>query len=379
MKNDYLEYYGEHSISPVKQNIEDIEVHYERRRKLYRQCGVPVLAFRNAEMLEVGPGGGYNTLAFFNWKIQHIDLVEANTQGINDMQQLFLKYDISKEKYQIFQKKIEDFQIDKQYDIIIAEGFLPYIYNQREVIKKLQDLVAVDGIIVITCVDNVCMFIEAMKRLVGIALSADIVDYEQKVDYLTEFFEPQLAKLRGVSRSAKEWVQDQILCPAGVNGMELSIVQAMEYFDDGFEVLGGSPKIFTDYSWYKDIWYDYKADYKEQFAKKRLSFLLANMPEVILPKNKVYILVQHFELIKKFAAEYEKTLDNNKIREIIEEMDYISEQMILDFNDKFMNIFKEIKEVLYHICKNEEINMNKYPLFFSAFGRTQQYISFVKK
>ena len=58
MKNDFLEYYGEHSISPVKQNIKEFEIHLERRRKLYRQCGIPLLAFRNAEILEVGPGGG---------------------------------------------------------------------------------------------------------------------------------------------------------------------------------------------------------------------------------------------------------------------------------------------------------------------------------
>ena len=58
MENDFLEYYGEHNISPVKQDIGNIELHYERRKKLYRQCGIPVIAFRNAEILEVGPGGG---------------------------------------------------------------------------------------------------------------------------------------------------------------------------------------------------------------------------------------------------------------------------------------------------------------------------------
>ena len=57
MKNDFLEYYGEHHISPVRQNIDDIELHYERRKKLYRQCGIPIRAFYNAEILEVGPGG----------------------------------------------------------------------------------------------------------------------------------------------------------------------------------------------------------------------------------------------------------------------------------------------------------------------------------
>lgn len=64
-KNDHLDFYGEHHISSVKQVISEIEVHYERRTKLYRQCGISTLVFRNAEILEVGHGGGYNTLAFF--------------------------------------------------------------------------------------------------------------------------------------------------------------------------------------------------------------------------------------------------------------------------------------------------------------------------
>lgn len=58
MENNYIEYYGKHDISPVKQDIKDIEVHYNRRKKLYRQCGIPAIAFRNAKILEVGPGGG---------------------------------------------------------------------------------------------------------------------------------------------------------------------------------------------------------------------------------------------------------------------------------------------------------------------------------
>lgn len=58
MENDFLEYYGEHSISPVHQDITDIELHYNRRKKLYRQCGIPIMTFRNAELLEIGAGGG---------------------------------------------------------------------------------------------------------------------------------------------------------------------------------------------------------------------------------------------------------------------------------------------------------------------------------
>lgn len=58
MVNEQLEYYLKHNISPEHQDISDLKIHFERREKLYRQCGIPGLAFRNAEILEVGPGGG---------------------------------------------------------------------------------------------------------------------------------------------------------------------------------------------------------------------------------------------------------------------------------------------------------------------------------
>ncbi len=66
MRNDYLDFYGKHYISPVKQDIGNINLHYDRRKKLYRQCGIPVIAFRDADILEVGPGGGVQHTCFFS-------------------------------------------------------------------------------------------------------------------------------------------------------------------------------------------------------------------------------------------------------------------------------------------------------------------------
>ena len=144
-----------------------MERHYERRRKLYRQCGIPVIAFRNAEILEVGPGSGYNTLAFFHWGSKHVDLVEANPKGIEDMRELFAENVIDEDKYQLFPCVVENYETDKKYDIVIAEGFLPNLYNQKEIISKLQSLTAENGIVIVTCSEDVGFFIEIMKRLIG--------------------------------------------------------------------------------------------------------------------------------------------------------------------------------------------------------------------
>lgn len=379
MKNDFLDYYNKYQISPVKQDISDLEMHYQRRKKLYKQCGIPTIAFRNAQILEVGAGGGYNTLAFFHWESGHVDLVEANPWGRKDMEKLFEQLQISKDKYDVFPCKIEEYQTKKKYDFIIAEGFVQNLYNQREVIGKLQELIAKDGVIVITCTDAVCYYVELMKRLVGCVLTADMVEYQQKVEYLAEIFEPQLAQLKGVSRSAKEWVQDQILDTPNVNGMELSLWQAINYFSEDFDVLGCSPRMFTDYSWYKDIWYDDKKSYKEQFLQKRMSLLLANMPEVTVSIEESNLLTQHFDYIKKMEVEYESTFNMKCVNKIIEEMDSMRELVEKKLDENFMRIFLEIREVLLCILEKKSVKMENYPNFFSAFGRTQQYISFVKK
>lgn len=56
--NTILDFYREHGISPVHQDISDFNYHCMRREKLYRKLGVPTLLFDKAEVLEVGPGGG---------------------------------------------------------------------------------------------------------------------------------------------------------------------------------------------------------------------------------------------------------------------------------------------------------------------------------
>ena len=65
--NKFIEYYGAHEISPVKQDLSDLELHYAKREKLYRQLGIPCITFDQKKILEIGPGSGYNTLAFFAW------------------------------------------------------------------------------------------------------------------------------------------------------------------------------------------------------------------------------------------------------------------------------------------------------------------------
>ena len=134
--NDFLNFYGEHNISPVRQNIDDLSLHYERRRKLYRQCGIPYRTLENANILEVGPGSGYNSLFFLHiMKKGHLDLVEPNVCGVEDIKKLFYEHRIDESLYTLYNTTIEKFSEPRKYDVIIAEGFLQYLNNQDEVIS----------------------------------------------------------------------------------------------------------------------------------------------------------------------------------------------------------------------------------------------------
>lgn len=142
--NSFLEYYGEHQISPVAQDISDLALHYRKREKLYRQLGMPPRLFQNADILEVGPGSGYNTLAFFAWG-GNVHLVEPNPAGRRDMKQLFCERQVLENKYEIYETTIEEFQSEQRYDIIIAEGFLHSIDNAKSIIQKLKSKIIRGG------------------------------------------------------------------------------------------------------------------------------------------------------------------------------------------------------------------------------------------
>lgn len=60
--NPYVDFYGKHNISPVHANMGNWKRHYQNRRNLFRQLGIPWQCIQNKQILEFGPGGGYNAL-----------------------------------------------------------------------------------------------------------------------------------------------------------------------------------------------------------------------------------------------------------------------------------------------------------------------------
>ncbi len=375
-ENAYLEFYGENNISPVHQDISDYKVHLRRRQKLYRQCGIPTVAFSGKTMLEVGPGGGYNALAALEWGISHIDLVEPNPKGAEEIPKLFQQYEVDASRFHVYNTSIEKFDKESLYDYVIAEGFLPLIPNKREVCNLLIDKTKPGGVIVVTCQDLVSTFVESIKRLVGHALTQDYSTLDDKVNALVPIFEPQIKMLRGASRPIKDWIEDQIFNPAICESNGASMSDMFDFFE-GLDLLGSSPRCFQDWSWYKDIWYGETDEYKKQFEKSWLSLLLTGMPEQRIDEDIVSQVADYISQIKRYQDEYESTGKASTIKNIYDLLLKLKEKISL-LDERFIRVFGELTDCVRLLSEGKTPDMNDYPSFFAAFGRAQQYMSFMK-
>ena len=68
MVNAFVEFYEIYGVSPVSQDISDLDKYILGRWRLYQLLGINARSFRDSMVSEVGAGSGYNTLVFlFGW------------------------------------------------------------------------------------------------------------------------------------------------------------------------------------------------------------------------------------------------------------------------------------------------------------------------
>lgn len=286
------------------------------------------------------------------------------------------KYGVEKGRWHLFPGKVEDYPLETKYDVVIAEGIIPGIYNRKEILSKISGLINPGGIVAVTCVDEISLFFEVLKRLIAFHLIADLDNLPDKVKILSQAFASHLQKLQYASRPVEDWVTDQFVNPA-IHADLFSIDDCVREFGEQFELLGCSPSLFTDLSWYKDININISNSLLEQFNQKRHVLLLWNMKESERKAELNARLFQACSAIRKLEGEFESHRSPDIIRAIIEHL-----HEIIDLtNDLDERISTAINEVL-SLLNEDNLNAAKVAnasIFASAFGRGQQYVSMVKK
>ena len=375
--NPFISFYGAHGISPVHQDVRNFKVHLMRREKLYRMLGLPVVAFNQRTILEIGPGGGYNALAFFAWGAR-VDFIEPNPKAQEELPQLLGKHHIKRDKWSLFPGKIEDFQSDRLYDIVIAEGFIPGLYDREKVINKISRLVKKGGVVVVTCVDDISFFFEITKRIIGHRLlnAFKVENFSQKIALLSRAFSTHFKSLKYTSRPLKDWIADTYLNP-GIYGKFFSIADCISEFDKDFIMLGSSPAMFTDCSWYKNIEFDREGSLLKQFFVKRHILMLWDMEESTRTIGANKLLCSQIYDLRQYAGRIEARMDAGHVAGIIEKLKRIK-CSISDIDGRARKAIDEAV-VLLQDKKIDAAKIANAGMLASAFGRGQQYVSLSRK
>lgn len=378
-RNEYLDHYIKHNISPVRQDISKIDAHILRRKTLYRMLGLLPSSFAGKDILEVGPGSGYNALVVAKWKPAKLVLIEPNPTGAKHISELFKKNGITGNRVKVCNKMIEQFTSGERFDIVLCEGLIPGLRNKNEVLSRLDSLLKEDGVLVVTCADEISTFFELIRYFFAFRLTGRINNFKDKLKVLIEAFGSHLDSLGGFSRLKEDWCADALLGEAHFN-YDFSLKKCIQFFKERYFIYNASPDLFTDYRWYKQIPREpalFNKPYLEEFDRKKhnlfycraaLSQRPAKKNEELLSLCRQAMSIIH-EAVKSDTCQAEKKLL------------HVCELLGRNLSGTDSNLLKalaDIREIL--IKKDYKVSSisRKYKFFISAFGRGQQYISFIK-
>jgi len=250
---DHLDFYLEHRISPVRQDISDLGRHLERRESLYRHLGLPAMVIEGKRVLEVGPGSGHNSIHVAAALPAVLDLVEPNPTGARGVEDLYATLSVPHTPPRLICQRLEDFNAAAEYDVVIAEAWLGVPEHERELMARLAGFVRPGGVLVTTLSSPIGMLANTLRRILGYVLVCGVPGLEEKTDVLLAAFGPHLDTLADMSRPHLDWVQDSLLNPGFLTSC-LTPAPLFKALGGDYSLYNGYPRLATDWRWYKSLY-----------------------------------------------------------------------------------------------------------------------------
>lgn len=252
MTASHLQFYTEHKISPVRQDISDLAGHFQRREALYRHLGLLPSFLAGRTVLEVGPGGGFNALYTASLGPGRYVLLDGNPTGIAHMKALFAGYPDWMGDVEIVLSRLEDYRADRPFDFVFCEGLLSGVPNPEEILLGLARATAPGGVLVTTCVDHLSHFPETIRRLFGQLAVDPGDDLATKTAKILPMMEPHLRTLGGMNRRRDDWVIDNLIHPGSIIPL-INTPETIAVLSAEFDFYAGSPHFVQDWRWYKSL------------------------------------------------------------------------------------------------------------------------------
>ena len=374
---DHLGFYLKHEISPVHQDIRDLYRHLERRSSLYRNLGLPKGFISGRKVLEVGPASGHNSLYVAACQPDQLDLLEPNPVAAREISELYENFHLSHTKPNVILKKLEDFNEERTYDIVICEAWLGILEHERKLMGKLSKFVRKDGILITTLASPVGFFFNMIRRLLSRSIILESEDLDSKTDKLMSAFVPHLNTLLNMSCPQRDWVQDSLLNPGFLT---MHPTPSMFFSDIGknFTVYNSYPKFFSDWRWYKSLYGEYK-DFNNLFLKSYSNSIHNFLDyEYVFAERSTKLNVE----LEYFCSRLRDTVEESDdvYGQINQEAVFIIKKVRENISGIKTSLKKSIDEVLC-LIENNNIDIksiSKMNYFNKCFGRELLYVSVLR-
>jgi len=249
IRQSFVDFYSKHDISPVSQDISDLDVHFQRRGSLYLSLGVPPLLVKDKSFLEFGPGSGHNATYTANLSPKRYYLIDGNPKGVIDTKNILASYNVK--ELSVISALFLEYESSIKHDIVWAEGCIPHQSEPIRILKHLSSFVNKNGIFVVSTVNGVSYLSEIIRRLASTLHVDKSNSLHEQVQTVRPLIENHLKHLKYMSRPVDDWIIDNILQPLHETRL-LSIPDVLEALWEDYHLYGASPKFITDWRWYKE-------------------------------------------------------------------------------------------------------------------------------
>jgi SAM-dependent methyltransferase len=374
----FIDFYNKEKILPVRQNTRKPSF-FLARSFLYSRLGAPLSLLKGLDLLEFGPGGGFNAIATSKYKPNLYYFVEGSILGAKQLKYFINTNRINASEIKIFESDFLDFRIEKKFDVVIAEACIPGQKNPDEYLAHITSFIKENGLLITTTTSRSSCLSEILRALYGILIQGQFRNRDLYIDFLELKFSSHLSKLGTNTRSIKDWVLDNIINTFHKDGAIYSMGELIKTLDT-FEFQSSVPSFLLDLQWYKNYKFEENQknfDLESQLCRLETYLLDWRVEEKDLHGLSTEKCVSLNELIKVVYDDAFHILNQVKSEINIDNLLISLKKLKSQLPSQFNATIASLNDFIGFLNDKDYLSYN-FAEFESWWGRGQQYVSLRK-
>ena len=379
----FIDYYNAQGIIPVRQDLTDINGFVFRRNYLYKTLGIPLTTLKGRNIIEFGPGGGFNASATTYFGPESYVFVDATLASLEELKRKQAAGIFKAKNIEIIQSNIFDYRDERKYEVVICEGVIPCQNDPRGMIRHVGSFCNNGGILITTTMTATSLLSEICRRVFRPSIVSLNKTFTEQTQICTKLFNSHFDQVGAARRPVEDWAQDMILHDWHMGEYVFTMTDSIAALEKDFEYYSSSPRFLIDDRWYKKVNESSVTvnDLLNQQYAALNTFLLdtrVSLKDILQIKDSAKLSI--IELLCKSACViHDKIVQENsfnRLEDFITALRELSATLPEEFDVTKISISDFISGIRKFAMGDENADFDSFKKWW---GRGQQYISFINK